>query len=146
MNENTEVSRLVTTDITKFILAVICSVASKLLSQENDTMAKVTEEVLRNYREFDVERTIDNEKDTTASNTLLFDKNVATDSSLSPVDKAVYSVLRILADNEALECSPKVTLLRPSNWLAENSLSRAMKVLYFVILIFPITRAEVITC
>ncbi|MBQ4470394.1 MAG: hypothetical protein II917_09700 [Synergistaceae bacterium] len=41
---------------------------------------------------------------------------------------------------------PSLTLLRQSIGLAENSQSRAMKALYFVILIFPITKAEVITC
>ena len=104
----------------------MCSVASKLLSQENDAIAKATEEVLRAYREFDIEKISGKEKDTTASSTQLFDKNIATDSSLSTADKAVYAVLRILADNEALECSPKVRTIAIKASCSQRAVYRSL--------------------
>ena len=104
MNEYTEFSRLTMTNIPKLILAVICSFASKLLSQENDTLAKATEEILRAYKELDAEKI--NEETPTADSTQLFD--IATDSSLSPIDKAVYSVLCALVKPETSQCTPKV--------------------------------------
>ncbi|MBR0169009.1 MAG: helix-turn-helix domain-containing protein, partial [Synergistaceae bacterium] len=135
MNEYTEVSRLAITDIPKFILAVICSFASKLFSQENDTVAKAAEEVMRAYRDIntnieELKRTDnDTAKDTTANNTLLFDKNVATDSSLSPIDKAVYSVLCALADNEALQCSPKVETIAAKASCSPRSVQTSLNTL-----------------
>ena len=135
MNEYTEVSRLAITDIPKFILAVICSFASKLFSQENDTVAKAAEEVMQAYRDIntnieELKRTgNDTAKDTTANNTLLFDKNVATDSSLSPIDKAVYSVLCALADNEALQCSPKVETIAAKASCSPRSVQTSLNTL-----------------
>lgn len=135
MNEYTEVSRLAITEIPKFILAVICSFASKLFSQENDTVAKAAEEVMQAYRDIntnieELKRTgNDTAKDTTANSTLLFDKNVATDSSLSPIDKAVYSVLCALADNEALQCSPKVETIAAKASCSQRSVQTSLNTL-----------------
>ena len=130
MNEYTEISRLAITDIPKFLLAVICSFASKLLSQENDTLAKVAEEVLQAYGELDTTiKELTHEKVPIANITPLFDKNVATDSSLSPIDKAVYSVLCALADNEALQCSPKVKIIAAKASCSQRSVQTSLNTL-----------------
>ena len=135
MNEYTEVSRLAITDISKFILAVICSFASKLFSQENDTVAKAAEEVMQAYRDIntnieELKRTgNDTAKDTTANSIQLFDKNVATDSSLSPIDKAVYSVLCALANNEVFQCSPKVETIATKASCSQRSVQTSLNTL-----------------
>lgn len=126
MNEQT--SRLAMTDILrepKLILAVICALASKLLSLENDTVSKAAEEVLRAYSELNpiTGSKHDTEKVQTTS---LFDKNVITDASLSAVDKSVYSVLCARADNEAHQCSPKVKTIAVEASCSESAVRKSL--------------------
>ena len=127
MNEYTEVSRLAITDILtpKFVLTVICALASKIVWQENDTVAKAAEEVLRAYRDIDTSiEELTHEK--VPNSTLLFDKNVATDSSLSPIDKAVYSVLCALINPETSQCSPKVKTIAAKASCSESAVRKSL--------------------
>lgn len=132
MDEYTEISRLAITDILtpKFVLTVICALASKIVWQENDTVAKAAEEVLRAYRDIDTSiEELTHEKVPIANITPLFDKNVATDSSLSPIDKAVYSVLCALANNEVFQCSPKVETIATKASCSQRSVQTSLNTL-----------------
>ena len=118
----------------KLILAVICALASKIVWQDSDTITKATEEVLHAYRELDAidelkRRSNDSDKAITADSTPLFDKNLLTDSSLSPIDKAVYSVLCALANNETLQCSPKVETIAAKASCSQRSVQTSLNTL-----------------
>ena len=108
----------------KLILAVICSLVSKLVS--NDTIAKATEEVMRAYNELNTKKSI---TEITSNDTPLFATKVLTDSSLSPIDKGVYSVLCTLADSETLQCSPKVATIARKASCSESSVRKSLATL-----------------
>ena len=94
----------------KLLLAVICSLASKLVG--NDTIAKATEEVLRVYNSAEEIKSQHNREDVIMNTpepiSADFHTAVIDDKNLSTVDKCVYIALCSQADKNTHECQPKV--------------------------------------
>ena len=129
MNEYTENSRLAITNVLtpEVILAAICSLASQFVSQNSEAIANASESIMQVYRVLDTNRSIKEMRNNT--HTSFFDKNAAIDSSLSPIDKAVYHVLLVLADNEAHQCSPKVQIIAKKASCSESAVRKSLATL-----------------
>ena len=134
MVEYTKTSRLAITSILtpEVILAAICSLASQFVSQNSEAVANATEKIMQAYNGLNANissREIRNNENNHSTYTLFFDKNAALDPSLSPVDKAVYHVLLVLADNETQQCSPKIETIATHAFCSQRAVYRSLNTL-----------------